>query len=385
MPTFIDLFSGAGGLGQGFQDAGFLPVYAVEYDKYAYETHASNHPIPCVDGPIDITSHSCEDVMTAAGLKSGQLDVLIGGPPCQGFSNANRQSRFLDNPNNRMVKEYMRFVKELRPKAFVMENVEGLLSLHDGVVAEELQEAFEALQYNVAVGVLNAADYGVAQQRKRVVFFGLQDGTPSLPKPFLTPEEYFTVGMTIGDLPAIQSGEIRSEMEYSNGPQNAYQEFLRNGAPKVFNHETTKNNELVLQRYQYIKQGENWRAIPNYLMMNYKNKSRCHSSIYKRLEWSKPSITVSNYRKSMFIHPTQDRGLSVREAARLQSFKDTFIFKGKTNAKQQQVANAVPPLLGQAIAEQAAHSLGIKTTNLRSSIRSIRNSLAEGVREPYLV
>ena len=174
---------------------------------------------------------------------------------------------------------------------------------------------------------------------------------------FKFPEKHtkkITVEEAIGDLPSLQNGEMLEESDYTIPFEDAssYARLMRKGSNKACQNYVSKNNDLVIERYKYIGQGENWRAIPDFLMQNYTDKGRCHSGIYKRLRADQPSVVISNYRKSMLIHPHENRGISVREAARLQSFPDTFIFEGPLMHIQQQIGNAVPPLLAKAVFQQ---------------------------------
>ena len=167
-------------------------------------------------------------------------------------------------------------------------------------------------------------------------------------------ETKITVEEAIGDLPSLQNGEMVDEAPYTLTLEEAspYAQLMRKGSDLARQNFVSRNNDLVIERYKYIGQGQNWRSIPDHLMQNYADKGRCHSGIYKRLMEDKPSIVISNYRKNMLIHPWQNRGLSVREAARLQSFPDRFIFKGTLMDIQQQIGNAVPPLLAKAVFEK---------------------------------
>lgn len=368
----IALFAGAGGLSTGFEMAGFDVLVASDVWEPVMQTYEYNHPKTTFILK-DICKLSGTEMLKAAGLKPGEVDVLIGGPPCQGFSLANQQSRFLDNPNNRLFKEFIRIVEEIQPKWFLMENVVGLLKMDKGLIRSEIIRLLEERNYIVNDKVLKATDYGVPQIRERIFFVGNKEGIPfkypdATHRPLSAIEahtskfkRYVTVGEAIFDLPSLNGGFGEDEMDYDLTKivkKGTYASMMRKGSKKLYNHKATKNNDNVIERYKYIKPGENWSSIPRDLMLKWRKITPeelakvCHSSLYKRLDPDLPSITVANFRKSMFVHPCEDRGLTVREGARLQSFPDTYRFLGNFGSQQQQIANAVPPLLARAVAEQ---------------------------------
>lgn len=358
-PIGIDLFAGAGGLSLGFEEAGFNIVYALEKDRYAAETYKRNRDGGIIVDTIDIVDIRPVEILKKLGLDKGDIDIVLGGPPCQGFSIANMRTRNKDNPSNQLIFWFWDFIRELMPKWFVMENVAGLQNFDDGKVKDEMVQLFKNSGYRTEAVVLNASYFGVPQRRKRLLLVGNRVGRSlgflrELAQ--LRSSSLTSVREAIDDLPPLPCGNLIDPIPYVKDKADAteYQRLMRsrNGI-EVYNNFVSMNNALVLQRYRYIKQGENLRALairkPK-LLYNYKDLSKCHEWIYLRLYWDKPSVVISNYRKNMLIHPEQDRGLSVREAARLQSFPDHYIFCGSIGFQQQQVANAVPPLLGKSLA-----------------------------------
>ncbi len=345
--TGIDIFSGAGGLSLGAEMAGVDVRFGIEINKYAAASFSANHEVAQI-----LTRDIQEIDPTKLGIKEGRLFVIMGGPPCQGFSMSNTMSRNMENEKNFLYLQFVRFVRELKPKWFVLENVWGLTKMNDGQTLEMIKESFAALGYDVKADILWANDYGVPQKRYRCFIVGNNEKIDfQFPLPQGT---HVTVEDAIADLPKLVNGQMLDAAPYTIPYEQAsdYAKLMRGNSTVARQNYVTLNNELVVQRYHYIPQGGNWRDIPDELMQNYKDKSRCHSGIYKRLRNDSPSVVISNYRKSMLIHPTQDRGLSVREAARLQSFPDNFIFQGPHMSIQQQIGNAVPPLLSKAVFNQ---------------------------------
>lgn len=340
--TAIDIFSGAGGMSVGASMAGINVMVAVEYDKHAVASFKANHP------NTEVIEKDIRYVKILDKYKNPF--ILFGGPPCQGFSTSNTKTRNSDNQNNSLFFEYIRQINELRPEWFVFENVEGITSFEKGTVISRLEKEFEKLGYKTKWDVLTASDYGVPQKRNRFFMIGNR-----LDIDFHFPEKnktVITVHDAIKDLPKLSNGDSFDVLSYKKVKTNAYIDLMRAGSLKSPQNYVSKNKEYVLERYKHIKPGQNWRAIPKELMTNYKNTENCHSGIYKRLDPKSPSVVIANYRKNMLIHPYENRGLSVREAARIQSFPDNFIFKGNLSFQQQQIGNAVPPLLAKAIFEQ---------------------------------
>jgi DNA (cytosine-5)-methyltransferase 1 len=532
----VDLFAGAGGLSSGFLDTEKFDIkLAVEYNKFAQKTYVNNHP--GVDMESDITKIS-NDKYKALSEKYGGIDVVIGGPPCQGFSNANRQKNELICGNNQLVKEYIRAVDQLKPKAFVMENVKMISSdkhkffcdykndkksiedlgvkIHEEIipiakavilpndfvkflnnkqdlenylldkkyyakintlyknsktkdqlrnyihkhyekiiklidlwdnfnicfwndqygkilantkhelnifidndnnydnlkqslciiietqkalfklqeirkykielldinsdnknilvkvntykVMEFIENKFKSLGYSIKSGILNAADFGVPQNRERFILIGIKDGylkenKVSLPQPiFKSTKDYYTIKDAIGDLEMYKASTKKESDPIPKDINkvlnlNPLQRYLGKGN-SIYNHIITDTREVALNRFKNLKPGQNFHNLDNKLKTTYTSPGRTQNTIYLRLNYSEPSGTVVNVRKSMWIHPVEDRAISVREAARLQSFPDTFIFCGTKDAQYQQVGNAVPPLLGRAIAEKLLELLG---------------------------
>jgi len=347
----VDIFSGAGGLSIGAKMAGINPVLAVEFDKYAAKTYKRNHKNTIV------LPENIKDVNPLKYTKKYPF-IIFGGPPCQGFSIANTKTRNIDNPNNFMFKEYIRFVDDLKPEWFLFENVVGFKSFGKGEFAKEVENELANLGYETSSSVLNASDYGVPQKRSRFFIIGHKKSKGGIQFDFNKLKKQSTVSVeeAIHDLPYLTNGEKLEISSYKSSPKSEFAKLMRRKRRKISQNFVTENKPHIIERYKVINQGENWKAAQKKGLLNsYSSTKNTHSGIYKRLEADKPSVTIANYRKSMLIHPYEDRGLSLREAARLQSFPDDFIFEGSLSFQQQQVGNAVPPLLAKVIFEQIIH------------------------------
>jgi DNA (cytosine-5)-methyltransferase 1 len=346
--TAVDIFSGAGGMSIGSIMAGIQPVLAVEFDVHAANTYKTNHPKTIV---------LQQDIKTVNPIKHTDKNpfILFGGPPCQGFSVANTKTRNLENPNNWMFKEYVRFVKDLEPEWFLFENVVGFKSFDKGKFAIEVEEELNFAGYETNSTVLNASDFGVPQDRKRFFIIGHRKDKGAIKFDFTTlkKQKRVSVGEALADLPVLKNGDKIPESNYKHEARHPYAKIMRRKSKKAIQNLVTESKPHIVDRYRAIKQGENWEAAKRKgLLKTYTSTKHTHSGIYKRLEENKPAVTIANYRKSMLIHPHEDRGLSLREAARLQSFPDNFKFEGTLSFQQQQVGNAVPPLLAKAIFKQ---------------------------------
>lgn len=367
----LDIFCGPGGLSLGFALAGFDIVYSTDIDTDALETIKNNQSRikrnnnDHIIKQNDISKIKSIEILREFRKKGYRVQGIIGGPPCRGFSSANTKTRSPDNPYNALYSDYIRLVKDLKPDFFMFENVIGLQSMSKGKIIDDIWKCLQKdLGYSMGKKILDSSNYGVPQTRKRLIIIGIKPEKikSEFNGSIIFPDEAngtkITVKDAIFDLPKVDSGCGQDVYEYPIVEELAnyarmmrFSKELNIESKFVINHSTTKNNKLVLERYKHIPQGGNWEDIPDDLLANYRNKNRCHSGIYKRLKEDEPSPTINNARKSMFIHPQQDRGLSVREAARLQSFPDWYVFYGSRDSQYQQVADAVPPLMARAIAE----------------------------------
>lgn len=336
-----DLFCGAGGLSLGAHLAGINIVVAIDNDRHALETYSHNFP----------TVHTIlADVHAINSLPPNSSDnsIVFGGPPCQGFSTSNQRTRSKSNPKNWFFEDFLNVVHKINPTWVVFENVKGLLETERGYFLNAITDGLTSLGYTTSYKILNAIDFGVPQSRSRL-FVVANNKQFNFEFPLPTTKKAITVAEAISDLPDLVNGANTCKLRYKAQPASEYAHILRNGACDCVNNLVTKNSDYIVKRYGYIPQGSNWESIPTHLMNNYADRSRCHTGIYRRLKNDEPSVVIGNYRKNMLIHPTSDRGLSVREAARLQSFPDWFEFKGSIGFQQQQVGNAVPPLLAKAV------------------------------------
>lgn len=356
--SVIDLFCGAGGLSEGFRQAGFLVLAGNDSFASAGKTFELTHPeAKFFCEPIE--ELSAERLLKQTGLKRGELTCLVGGPPCQAFSVYNHQ-RGMHDARASLFREYLRMVKGLNPEWVVMENVTGILSAGGGEAVEAIIESLNDLGYVVEFRTLKAEEYGVPQERRRVVFMGNRTGTPIV-WPETTHGEgripFVTVWDAIGDLPKLENGEAPSErLKYRSAPFSKFQRALRGKALSVANHQAPRLALINEQRMQHIPEGGSWRDIPRELLpAGMKKARRCdHTKRYGRLRregLSSTVLTKCDIHWGAYIHPDQNRSLTVREAARLQSFPDWFEFAGPRTEQYVQVGNAVPPLLGRNIAE----------------------------------
>ena len=337
-----EIFSGAGGMSMGANMAGIQVKLAVEINKYASETFSHNHK------DAVIINDDIRSVQEIPFKKNKQPFVLFGGPPCQGFSRSNHKTRNKENPSNWLFKEFARVSDLWNPDWVVLENVQGLIGTGNGIFLEEILEQLFKSGYTSTFKVLNAKDFGVPQNRERLFIVGSKHGI-SFEFPEKKRVKITNVKEALGDLPELPNGNSEYLLPYRAKPTSVYAKKLRGKLSFCENNGVSKNTDIVLKRYDYIPQGGNWQDIPKRLMRSYADASRCHTGIYHRLDENKESVVIGNYRKNMLIHPWQNRGLSVREAARLQSFPDEFVFKGNLGEQQQQVGNAVPPKLAKAL------------------------------------
>lgn len=360
--NIIDLFSGCGGFSLGFMRTGFISKLAVEIDLWATETYKKNHPDAVV-----VNDDICA-VNPLDHFSVGDIDGIIGGPPCQGFSlSGNRDSK---DPRNSLFMEFVRFVKTLQPKFFVMENVTGILSMRTRdkrLVKAIIQDEFENAGYSLCITILNAAEFGVPQSRQRVFFFGVRKELPFSP-PDLIPRATHGVNNqlslwdAISDLPQINSGQGHDIQEYKVEPQNEYQVAMRTGSGKIFNHVAMRHTPRLVERFKQITYGQSVKDVTSEHGQRKRGDVASISGIVysqnnMRPYPDRPCPTVAASFQSNFIHPYLNRNFTAREGARIQSFPDTYIFMGKRTtmswekhlSQYQQIGNAVPPLLAQAI------------------------------------
>lgn len=335
--TFIDLFSGCGGLSLGFEQSGFKGLLAIDFWQDALTTYSYNRKdSKTYCGDLSIISPS--DIQNLFNINS--VDVIIGGPPCQGFSVAGK--RIIEDKRNELYKAFVNFVRIFKPKAIVMENVPTILSIGKGLIRDAILSDFSSLGYNVSYKVLLASDYGVPQNRRRAVFVGLLDGTTfEFPKP--TVEQPITSKEALEDLPehSLKDGAI-----YTCEPLSTYQIFIRNGSNGVYNHDITVHTQRTQEIIAMVPDGGNYKDLPKELW----NTRKVHIA-WTRLNSMKPSFTIDCGHNHHF-HYKFNRVPTVRESARLQSFPDSFIFLGNKGSQLKQVGNAVPPLLAQQLAKQ---------------------------------
>lgn len=373
--TCIELFAGAGGLMLGLEMAGFKTVVATEVHPDPCKTLERNFPnVPVVCA--DIKTLRGSDLLASAGLGRGaEIDLIAGGPPCQGFSNAGLKDP--DDPRNTLIGDFIRIVEELRPRFFLMENVVGLKSLHGGALFRKTLERFNQSGYQLNWQIVFAADYGVPQMRKRLLILGSRDHeSPGFPEPtHQSPSVqkddlfqkgrsvYVTVGDALGDLPAIDQGTICTE--YEREPDSEYQRLMRRGASRVFNHQASKHRQITMDYYALVPPGGTWLDIPAELRKKKQGMQRWPLDGLSRTITTEPTD---------FLHPSLDRIPTIRELARVQSFPDWYEFLGQRTtgnkmrrlgycAQSQQVGNAVPPLLGCAIGKHLADFIRNTTTS----------------------
>ena len=347
----LDLFCGAGGLSLGFKMANYDIVGGIDFDQEALDTHKLNFK----DG-----FHFCGDISELDDefvLENfdGKVDVIIGGPPCQGFSVANMQQKDIEcDDRNKLFYEFIRFVKLLKPKAFVMENVPQILTKDKGHVKEVMMDVMGDLGYNVNVKVLVASDYGVPQRRRRAFFVGIsKELNQTFDFDFIEKKPIVTVGDAISDLydfdEEFKSLTVEDELDLDVNPISDYQKLMRKDSDgKVYNHNIRYPKDIVQKRMEYVPEGGNWQDVPDELWDTIRNNR--HSSAYRRLNSQDVSVTIDTGHMNYF-HPKYNRVPTVRESARIQSFPDVFIFTGGQGAQFRQVGNAVPPLLSCQIAK----------------------------------
>lgn len=348
----IDLFCGCGGFSKGFGEAGYNIRFGIDMWTDAIITYKKNFP----DAEVlneDIIKVSGQDILMQTGLGREEIDVIIGGPPCQGFSVSGK--RIIDDERNKLYKSYVQIVSDIRPKLFVMENVPGLVRLFKGKVAEQVMEDFTGIGYSVQMKILSADNYGVPQQRKRVFFVGLRNDLVNAgleyhyPNPFMgngTDRPAWTCSEAISDLDFVPDDKVMGEdIPYALPAKNEYQLKMREGSNSVLNHSVTIHTVRTKEIIAMVPDGGNYKNLPEELW----STRKVHIA-WTRMDSNKPCFTIDTGHNHHF-HYKENRVPTVRESARIQSFPDTFEFTGIKTSQLKQVGNAVPPLLAKSIAE----------------------------------
>lgn len=341
----IDLFCGCGGLSYGFERAGFNILLGIDNDKKALETFELNHKgSKSICGDIAEVTYE-EHIKPLIGNK--QIDVIIGGPPCQGMSLSG--PRKFDDPRNKLYLTYIRLVEEIKPRAFVIENVPGLVGLFGGQIKDNIIHKFTEMGYSIQYRILCAADYGVPQSRRRVVFVGLKEGEFEYPEPL---KEIVTCRMALDDLPSLENDLGEENVNYATEPKNNYQRLMRARSNVVKNHIAANHSEKVRHIISLVPDGGNYKDLPE----KYRESRNFHVA-WTRFASDKPAPTIDTGHRHHF-HYKYNRVPTVRECARLQSFPDDFVFIGNKTQQFRQVGNAVPPIMAECIANQLKKSLG---------------------------
>lgn len=342
----LDLFCGCGGLSRGFIDAGFNVALGIDFDDMALKTFAANHDNSAAL-KLDLFNHDniqiIKDYLEERKIK---IDVLVGGPPCQGFSLAG--PRQIDDSRNKLYQAMVKTAALLKPKVVVLENVPGIVQLHGGLVGEKIISDFSGLGYKICYKILYAPDYGIPQIRKRTFFVGLLDSIDffKFPAPILSKDNYITCEQAINDLPSLEGIYGDEIQDYPTQPNSDYQVLMRDGSTKIHNHIGTIHDAKTIKFLSMVPEGKNYKSLPP----EYTGIYKYHEAL-TRYHSKKPSPTINTGHRSHF-HYKWLRIPTVRESARLQSFKDTFIFYGNKSQQYKQVGNAVPPILGQVIATE---------------------------------
>ena len=374
-PTAISLFAGAGGCSLGFGQAGYEVRFATDIDPDAVESYRRNFPrTPCE--MADIRDLTADGILKRIGLKPGELDVLLGGPPCQGFSSAGVKSG--DDPRNSLLSHYVRLLEGIRPKWFVMENVEGLLTSGGGLHVRDTVAAFLEAGYSLNVEKVYAQGYSIPQRRKRVLIVGNRLGHDfTFPEPVtrfsgsIFRKGEVTFACAVGDLPPAGT-EGDELLPFREPPRNELQTYLRGDAQNVTDHYSVALSEVQLERVRNLRPGQTMKDLPEHLQHDsfrrrafrrvmdgtpVEKRGGAPSGL-KRLFADEPSLTITSAATREFVHPTEDRLLTLRECARLQTFPDGFVFVGSAASRIQQIGNAIPPMLARVIGEHIAGEYG---------------------------
>lgn len=353
----IDLFAGCGGLSLGFMKAGYTISKAVEFDESIANTYKMNHP------GVEVIVDDIRNIDTTEVFRKGDAEIIIGGPPCQGFSMAGARIRqgFIDDPRNYLFKHYYNVVKAVKPKFFVMENVKGMLTMQGGKIFKEIVNTFTSSElmdgqpYFLHYKVVMAVDFGIPQKRERLIIIGSlysnidfekiwEETRSGIEKQYPDFFSSVTVEDAIGNLLETSSdGKISNPV-----PVTSYQAYLSSSAKKISNHKKSNHSKMAIERMKQIQGGQNYTAL------NEKIKS-VHSGSYGRLCWNEQAPTITTRFDTpaggKFIHPVENRTLTPREAARIQSFPDDFEFYGSNREISRQIGNAVPPKMSYFLAE----------------------------------
>ena len=340
----IDLFAGCGGLSKGFMDAGFDIIVGVDNDKDALNTFALNHNGAKVLNADLSKQETFDEIKGLVGERP--IDVIIAGPPCQGFSLTG--PRNFDDDRNKLYLAVIKMVKQYRPKGFIIENVPGMATLYDGQIKNEILRRFRNIGYNIDCQILKACDYGLPQMRKRLIFMGIRKdiGEPHFPIPEFGPttdKPYRTCREAISDLPTREDELGTNEDQYSGPALTVYQKLMRKSCNVLYNHVATNHKDFVKETIALVPEGGNYKDLPAGV-----GESRTFHMAWTRLDGNAPARTVDTGHRNLF-HYELNRVPTVRESARIQSFPDDFIFTGTRTKQDRQVGNAVPPLLGQAL------------------------------------
>jgi DNA (cytosine-5)-methyltransferase 1 len=403
----IDLFAGAGGFGLGFHLAGYDVEFSLEIDDWAVDTLKHNNP------SMIVTKDDIRNYNTLAEIRSvytGSPDIIIGGPPCQGFSIAGPAQKDPKDPRNSLFQNFAKWVELLEPKMFVMENVKGLLSRHNAKgekVIDIIQKTFVDLGYDVEVWLLNAAEYGVPQIRERILIVGNRLGIKKIGMPPKTHSlsngksnghlpPAITLWDAISDLPPLESGCGKEEQPYILKTENNYQQFLHGNQKVLFNHVAMRHSKRLVERFKHINWGESSADVPEEHRAHSRNgngeiSEKVYDQNNRRLYPHKPSHTIAAAFYANFIHPFQHRNLTAREGARIQSFPDWYKFLGKKTipshklleregrldelhlCQYNQIGNAIPPLLAKSVAEYLEKLLCPQT--LSTALTSNKNKI----------
>lgn len=366
-PRAISLFAGAGGCSLGFKDAGYDIIYATDFDKAAVETYQSNFPDILAECK-DINDIDFLELLKKLNVCQGEIDVLIGGPPCQGFSTAG--TRFWDDPRNHLLKQYVRALEIIQPNWFLMENVEGLLTSNKGDYVNEIVKAFIELGYSIRLEKVYSHEYGVPQRRKRVIIVGNRMGVDfCFPQPTtyshgkIFRKSEITIGHALAGLPKPSLENI--PLEYESDSSDIWAYSLKSKNNYVTEHFAPKLDSIQLERISNLKQGQTMKDLPEHLQHpSYKKRAARRvmdgtpsekrggaPSGLKRMKIDEPCLTITGAAVREFIHPTENRCLTIRECARIQTFPDDFVFCGSNGSKIQQIGNAIPPFLAKIFAE----------------------------------